>query len=406
MSSRPGFGGWMLSVGPRYPTVWATHAVRGGSPRSRIVVAAVDCGGRPSVGHAPHSNSAWSKSWSRAGITRAGPWLAMACAGVARAASQRQVHPRIDSHLHLWTPDTEKYPCEVEPPEHLNKDGRATFENFIALMDASGVDRAVVVQPVNYGQDYSYLQAAMDAHPDRLFGMFVADPRVPASDAAAWLDGMKSSHNGWVGVRFNPYKWPADSQIGMADDTGKALFRRAGELGLVVGFMPFKGLSTRVDEIEQLLVSSPETKVIIDHWGFFLQPALGFGDDRTFDEESWRSLLRLSSYSQVHVKASALFRVAKDTWPFASLSDRLRELLTAFGSQRILWGSDFPFATEHTDYDRAVHAVEAWPIWDELPDADRANIIHNTAASIFALPSPSASSPDASSGNGQGGAEL
>merc|ERR1711972_1264560 len=103
--------------------------------------------------------------------------------------------------------------------------------------------------------------------------------------------------------------------------------------------MPFKGLSRHVVEIEALLQASPGTRVIIDHWGFFLQPATGFGADRTFDEESWANLLRLSSHKQVHVKLSALFRVAADPWPFESLSDRFKAPLDAFGSERLLWRS-------------------------------------------------------------------
>ena len=38
-------------------------------------------------------------------------------------------------------------------------------------------------------------------------------------------------------------------------------------------------------------------QVIIDHWGFFLQPATGFGE-RSLDEASWQALLKLSEYPQ------------------------------------------------------------------------------------------------------------
>jgi len=327
------------------------------------------------------------------------PWLALACAGLARtAAATRRAMPRVDSHLHLWTPDTESFPAEVQLPEQLNKDGRATHENFVALMDDAGVKHAVVVQPVNYGQDYSYVKAAMDAHPTRLRGMFVADPRVKASEAADWVDKMARSHPGWVGVRFNPYKWPADSEQGMADEIGAAMFTRAGELGLVVGFMPFKGLALHRKEIETLLENAPNTKVIIDHWGFFLQPALGFGDDRAVDDESWKTLLQLSSYPQVYVKMSALFRVSKDAWPFASLSDRFQELLSSFGSSRILWGSDFPYATEHSDYQKATVAMEEWPAWQALNGEDKENILYNTASKLFGLPAPEATASLLASG--------
>lgn len=306
---------------------------------------------------------------------------------MARAATAaRRGIPRIDSHLHLWTPDAERYPAATPPPEHLNKDGRGTFENFVKLMDATRVSHAVVVQPINYGQDYTYLMTAMDAYPERLRGIFVADPSVGPENAGAWLERTAHSHAGWVGVRFNPYKWPEGAAKGMADETGLAMFRKAGELGLVVGFMPFKGLGSHATEIEALLRASPETKVIIDHWGFFLQPATGFGDDRAFDEASWQSLLALSAFPQVSVKLSALFRVAKDPLPFSSLSERLEVLLEKFGSARLLWGSDFPYATEHSDYATATVAMEAWPAWETLADEDRTNILYATSARLFGLP--------------------
>lgn len=316
--------------------------------------------------------------------------MAAACigGGVRAAGVPRNAGRRVDAHLHLWTPDAENFPAEVPVPAHLNDDGRGSFENFVELMNGDDVEQAVVIQPINYGQDYSYLLSAMDAHGDRLKGMFVADPTVPSAEAADWLERMAGSHPGWVGVRFNPYKWPKESEQRMADETGKELFRKAGELGLVVGFMPFQGLSKHVEEVLALLESSPETLVIIDHWGFFLQPALGFGDDRVLDEESWQALLKLSEYPQVHVKVSALFRVASDAWPFASLSDRFEQLLEAFGARRLLWGSDFPYVTEHCEYSAAVHAIEEWPVWETLSDADRSCILHGTAEKLFRLAPP------------------
>lgn len=61
-------------------------------------------------------------------------------------------------------------------------------------------------------------------------------------------------------MRFNPYLWPEGGE-GMKDDTGIALYQKAGELGLPVGVMCFKGFGRHVKEIEALLASSPPTKV-------------------------------------------------------------------------------------------------------------------------------------------------
>jgi predicted TIM-barrel fold metal-dependent hydrolase len=64
---------------------------------------------------------------------------------------------------------------------------------------------------------------------------------------------------------------------------------------------------------------------------------------------------------QVHVKISAFFRVTASSWPYEDLAGRLQDLLKAFGSQRLMWGSDFPYVTEASGgYAGAPRAVLAW----------------------------------------------
>lgn len=319
--------------------------------------------------------------------------IVMAAMSSAEAASGSSF--RVDSHLHLWTTDVHSFPYALSPKNEL-LDGRATHENFIKLMDQAEIAQAVVVQPVNYDQDYSYITSAMEASPGRLFGMFVARADFAADEEAVdWIDHMARSNPGWVGVRFNPLKWPPEQTAGMADKVGKAMFQRAGELGLVVGFMPFKGLSQHMAEITKLLAHSPQTKVIIDHWGFFLQPADGFSEHRQIIEDDWKCLKELgANYPQVFVKISAFFRVASDPWPFTSLSERLQELVGIFGSQRLLWGSDFPYATEFSDYYKAARTLEEWPMWQEMSKSIRDNILGGTAARVFKLPTSASRDPE------------
>ena len=57
----------------------------------------------------------------------------------------------IDAHLHVWSDDYEHYPFA---------DGRTdaapgSTELLIETMDAAGVDRAVIVQPIYYLYDNS-----------------------------------------------------------------------------------------------------------------------------------------------------------------------------------------------------------------------------------------------------------
>ena len=69
------------------------------------------------------------------------------------------------------------------------------------------------------------------------------------------------------------------------------MYAKAGELGLPVGHMPFKGFLLHADEIEQLLLDYPHTKAIIDHCGF-----CNAGD---LQSKEWTRLLGLAKYPQV-----------------------------------------------------------------------------------------------------------
>lgn len=72
--------------------------------------------------------------------------------------------------------------------------------------------------------------------------------------------GLIISPQGFCGVRFNPYLWN-EGGAGMKDETGLALYKRAGELNMPVGVMCFKGLRLHLDDMKTLLEASPRTKV-------------------------------------------------------------------------------------------------------------------------------------------------
>jgi hypothetical protein len=95
----------------------------------------------------------------------------------------------------------------------------------------AGVAQALVVQPINYGFDHSYLLNEVHArHGGSMRLMALADP----SRGPEQLDDFPPGSI--AGVRFNPYL-----QAGwMASEACLALFRRAGDLGLPVGVMCFQ----------------------------------------------------------------------------------------------------------------------------------------------------------------------
>ncbi len=68
-------------------------------------------------------------------------------------------------------------------------------------------------------EDYKYLLSAMQSHPERLLGVFVADPSV--ADPETWMEDITKSHKNWVswscernaGINIDQYCMERDDSV-------------------------------------------------------------------------------------------------------------------------------------------------------------------------------------------------
>jgi len=284
----------------------------------------------------------------------------------------------IDSHLHIWANTQESkqnYPYaskDQTPPETLQD--RASSSYLLQTMKDSNVDGALIVQPINHKYDHSYVSSAMKTHPSKFKGMLLHDPLLSSNDAVERLEELVLQ--GFVGVRFNPYLWPStntdkpfDNVMSRDGGSGLAVYKRCGELKIPVGIMCFKGLDLHYNDIIQLIEKSPDTILILDHFGFTkLGSSSSDDNNKKKADECFKLLLSLSKYPSVNVKVSALFRQHDssssdvENYPYERLrKERFIPLLNAFGSNRLMFGSDFPFVLEQEEgYHRTVDLVQSW----------------------------------------------
>jgi predicted TIM-barrel fold metal-dependent hydrolase len=328
----------------------------------------------------------------------------------------------IDSHVHVWgTPEeatSQGFPYLQDPPDTLkNRASAAMLAND--YMTRCKIDGCLIVQPINYKYDHSYVIKAIKDYPEKYKGMLLHDPLLDTESAVARLEEL--SLQGFVGVRFNPYLWPKTtpptdaSESGsstslmleapapqwepMSQGAGLAVYKRCGELRMPVGIMCFQGLSLHYNDILELIKVSPDTILILDHMGFTtLTDATDENDagSRSNDDAqstpSFDQLLSLAQYPQVHVKISALFRIAgsADKVPYERVHrERFEPLMRAYGSQRLLFGTDFPFVLEeesepsadngNSDGSNPAQIVSSW-MSDET---DRRNVMGGTAERLF-----------------------
>lgn len=258
----------------------------------------------------------------------------------------------IDSATHIFS-NGKEYPYVIVPPEELQK---CDANYLIEKMNQHGVTASIITQPINHKFDHSYLDSVLTAtskaSTQRLYGIFLLNPQLPIDQGKSIIYQFKEKQ--YVGMRINPSLFPDNESI--SDIRGQEYYKYCGILKIPINIMCFDGgLKRYYDNIIELIKISPQTKLVIDHCGFFLQ-------SNEFDEDSWQKLLSLSKISSnVYVKISALFRLSKSTPPFLDLDEKLISLVDSFGSNRLLWGSDFPYTEINGGYHSVVNSYINWP---------------------------------------------
>ncbi|XP_022955638.1 uncharacterized protein LOC111457581 [Cucurbita moschata] len=278
----------------------------------------------------------------------------------------------IDSHLHVWASPQEaaaQYP--YFPGQEPTLTGHLHF--LLQSMEEAGVDGALIVQPINHKFDHSYVTSVINKYPNKFVGCCLANPAEDGSGIQL-LEHLVTK-DGYSAVRFNPYLWPSGQK--MTNEVGKALFSTAGKLGIPVGFMCMKGLSLHVEEIKELCTEFPSTNVLLDHLGFCKPP------ENEEDSLAISQLLELASFPQIYVKFSALFRVSRRPFPYQDLSHLLSQIVSSFGANRIMWGSDFPFVVLECGYKGAIDAVSVLANEISLSSTELEWIKGKTVAHLF-----------------------
>jgi L-fuconolactonase len=230
----------------------------------------------------------------------------------------------VDSQVHIWGADTPERPW---PARHAAQ--RAVplgHEELLSLMDAAGVDAAMIVPPSWEGERNDLVLAACQAHPTRFAALGRIDP-----DAASARERVASWRHqpGMLGLRFSLHR------PGMAEAIGDGAMdwlwgeaERNG-VGLMV-LLPHE----RLHYLDSVASRYPALRLIVDHLGVTssMRPENRFKD---LDK-----LLALAKHPNVAVKASAMPCLALDAYPYRSLHPHIRRVYDAFGPQRMFWGSD------------------------------------------------------------------
>ena len=316
--------------------------------------------------------SAATRSAAAVGVGSLAPTLS-SCSFPAR----KTWPPVVDTHIHVWGNDPEKYPYPHPHEENFTYGDThdATVEMLIDDMDRHGVTHCVLVQVVFHGWDNSYIAHSVRKYPDRLVAHGLFDPLDPkVADKLEY--GVKE--HGLVGMRLRIIEYLNGYRGGdgwLDSKEHDALWKKAAELDAVFNLFID---ATQLPRLSRMIDRHPDVKVCIDHFGAALHAR------RT--EEDLQSLLAVARHKNVWVKCAELAGSGVE-YPFHESYPKLKRVYETFGPDRLLWGTGYPGACRAA-YKRPTLAQELALIRTEIPffnDEDRAKILGLNAARIWKL---------------------
>jgi predicted TIM-barrel fold metal-dependent hydrolase len=247
----------------------------------------------------------------------------------------------VDAQVHLWlanTPDRPWLPNRVaQLPEPF------LIEKLVPMMDAAGVDRAVIVPPSWEGDRNDYALEAVRRYPNR----FAVMGRIPVGDpnTAKLLPDWKKQPN-MLGIRltFHPHQWHW-----LSDGTVDWFWPLAEKYQLPIMFYgaPMPNFAPVAEKYPGLIM-------IADHLG-----TTGEVAKSGKIKEAIEATAALAKFPNVSVKLSTTPFYSAEDYPFRDMTVHIKRLFDAFGPRRCYWGTDLTNSYNKASYkQRITHFTE------------------------------------------------
>ncbi len=275
----------------------------------------------------------------------------------------------IDAHQHFWHPARGDY--SWMPPDHAVLSRPYGPADLEPALFATGISRTVLVQAAPSVEETGYLLGIADC-----------TPHVAA--VVGWIDfedpqqrntlQRLARHPKLVGVRPMIQDIPDDGW--MLKKEVQWAYHAIIELDLTFDAL---GFPRHLENLHTLLTRYPTMRAVIDHC---MKPQFRSHSRASF--RAWADgMTRLAEDTGACCKLSGLVTEA-DAMPGADeLQPYVEHVLTVFGPNRIMWGSDWPVVRLRCEYeswhDLAVRMTE------HLSKKERAAVFGKTAEEFYRI---------------------
>jgi predicted TIM-barrel fold metal-dependent hydrolase len=270
-----------------------------------------------------------------------------------------------DTHAHVFGPG-DRFPYADDrsytPPD-------APLEKYLAMLDAIGFARGVLVQGSAHGRDNSAMLDGLKRQPERLRGVAVADADISPATLREW------NAAGVRGLRFNHFF--RDGQLhyrgGVPLTVAATLAPVMAELGWHLQlWIDVKDLPQAIPQLKSFGLPA-----VIDH--------MGRTDAREGTAtEGFQSLLRAVGDGWCWAKLSGAHRLSQNAPDYPDARP-FHEALVKANPEALVWGGDWPHPRVEGEMPDAGHLLELFQLWTPDP-AMQQRILVTNPAKLYGFP--------------------
>ena len=255
-------------------------------------------------------------------------FLATALAPLAAAQSKG---PVVDTHIHLFSPDQERFPYH---PNATYRPEPASLAEYSAFVQQAGIDHTIIVHPEPYQDDHRYLEYCFENEPSPMFfkGTCLFDPTNPDT-LKKMPELVERNPNRIVALRIHcnrergepPTTSGAIRDRDLTHEMIRHTIRTAHSLGLAI---QFHIIPAHAQQVHFIAAMFPNVTFIIDHLA-----RSGFGTPAEYAD-----VLEMSRLPNVIMKFSGVRYSSRSEHPYRDVRALVRQTYNAFGPERMIWG--------------------------------------------------------------------
>lgn len=249
--------------------------------------------------------------------------------------------PRIDAHQHFWHIARGDYAWLTPALGAIYRDFNP--DDLVPHLAAHGITATILVQ-------------AAPTHAETDFLLDLADKTAFVAGVVGWTEFAAPDADATIArLAGNPLLVGLRPMVqDMEDDDWLTRVELAPAFEAMIAHQLVFDALVKPRHLRRLIAvleRYPKLRVVVDHAA---KPAVGSGDDA-----AWRrDIAAVAQFSNVACKLSGLVIEAPANWTVDDLRPYAEHLVTCFGAERLIWGSDWPVVNLAADYRRWISAAE------------------------------------------------